>query len=107
MPIRQPGEDRNNQQQQQQQQQQNGPGNDISYLKNIDDKLIEIIKNEVMDHTPPITWGDIAGLEFVKKTVKEIVIWPMMRPYGLLINYLYSINFWFYLKKKLFLLNKK
>ena len=34
-----------------------------------------------MDKTPPITWNDIAGLEFVKKTIKEIVIWPMLRPY--------------------------
>ena len=33
-----------------------------------------------MDRTPPITWNDIAGLEFVKKTIKEIVIWPMLRP---------------------------
>ena len=33
-----------------------------------------------MDHTPPITWDDIAGLDFVKKTIKEIVIWPMLRP---------------------------
>lgn len=33
-----------------------------------------------MDKTPAITWDDIAGLEFVKKTIKEIVIWPMLRP---------------------------
>lgn len=33
-----------------------------------------------MDRTPPITWADIAGLEYVKKTIKEIVIWPMLRP---------------------------
>ena len=33
-----------------------------------------------MDRTPPVTWEDIAGLEFVKKTIKEIVIWPMLRP---------------------------
>ena len=34
-----------------------------------------------MDHGPAVTWDDIAGLDFVKKTVKEIVIWPMLRPY--------------------------
>jgi SpoVK/Ycf46/Vps4 family AAA+-type ATPase len=33
-----------------------------------------------MDKTPPIKWDDIAGLEFVKKTIVEIVIWPMLRP---------------------------
>ena len=36
---------------------------------------------QIMDHGPAVTWDDIAGLEFVKKTVKEIVIWPMLRPY--------------------------
>ena len=39
-----------------------------------------------MDHGPAVTWDDIAGLEFVKKTVKEIVIWPMLRPYVCLIS---------------------
>lgn len=38
-----------------------------------------------MDKTPPICWNDIAGLDFVKKTIKEIVIWPMLRPYVKLI----------------------
>jgi SpoVK/Ycf46/Vps4 family AAA+-type ATPase len=26
-------------------------------------------------------WDDIAGLEFAKKTIKEIVVWPMLRPW--------------------------
>ncbi len=25
-----------------------------------------------MDHTPSVSWDDIAGLEFVKTTIKEI-----------------------------------
>ena len=25
-------------------------------------------------------WDDIAGLEFAKATIKEIVVWPMLRP---------------------------
>lgn len=46
-----------------------------------------------MDKTPPICWNDIAGLDFVKKTIKEIVIWPMLRPYILFSIYkLYSIQ---------------
>jgi len=53
---------------------------DIPNIQNIDKKLIDIIMSEVMDKTPPITWNDIAGLEFVKKTIQEIVIWPMLRP---------------------------
>ncbi|XP_033098404.1 fidgetin-like protein 1 isoform X2 [Anneissia japonica] len=49
-------------------------------LKNIDPKMIELVMNEVMDHGPPIHWDDIAGLEFAKATIKEIVVWPMLRP---------------------------
>lgn len=49
-------------------------------LKNIEPKMIELIENEIMDHGPPVHWNDIAGLEFAKKTIKEIVVWPMLRP---------------------------
>ncbi|XP_013397326.1 fidgetin-like protein 1 [Lingula anatina] len=49
-------------------------------LKNIDPKMIELIANEIMDHGPPVSWDDIAGLEFAKNTIKEIVVWPMLRP---------------------------
>ena len=33
-----------------------------------------------MDTGAQITWDDIAGLDFAKKTIKEIVVWPMLRP---------------------------
>uniref|UniRef100_A0A8C4T134 Fidgetin-like 1 n=1 Tax=Erpetoichthys calabaricus TaxID=27687 RepID=A0A8C4T134_ERPCA len=49
-------------------------------LKNFEPKIIELILSEIMDHGPPITWDDIAGLEFAKATIKEIVVWPMLRP---------------------------
>lgn len=39
--------------------------------------------NKVMDHGAAVSWEDIAGLEFAKKTIKEIVVWPMLRPYVL------------------------
>ena len=35
---------------------------------------------QIMDHGAAVTWEDIAGLEFAKKTIKEIVVWPMLRP---------------------------
>ena len=34
----------------------------------------ELIENEIMDSGTPVQWDEIAGLEFVKKTVKEIVV---------------------------------
>ncbi|OCT76036.1 hypothetical protein XELAEV_18031224mg [Xenopus laevis] len=50
------------------------------HLKNIEPKMIELIMSEIMDHGPPLNWDDIAGLEFAKTTIKEIVVWPMLRP---------------------------
>lgn len=49
-------------------------------LKNFEPKIIELIMSEIMDHGPPVVWDDIAGLEFAKNTIKEIVVWPMLRP---------------------------
>lgn len=42
--------------------------------------LVEIILNEMLDGSPGVRWDDIAGLEFAKKNVIEIVVWPMLRP---------------------------
>ncbi|XP_003704128.3 fidgetin-like protein 1 [Megachile rotundata] len=49
-------------------------------LKNIEPKLIELIKNEIMDSKTVISWDDIAGLEYAKKIIKEVVVYPMLRP---------------------------
>ncbi len=42
--------------------------------------MVELIENEIMERQLNITWNDIAGLEFAKKTINEIIIWPMLRP---------------------------
>ncbi|XP_045212612.2 fidgetin-like protein 1 [Mercenaria mercenaria] len=55
-------------------------GLDDEKLKGIEPKMVELIMNEIMDNGPPMTWDDVAGLEFAKKTIKEIVVWPMLRP---------------------------
>lgn len=49
-------------------------------LRNIDSNMIELIKNEIMDSGKTIAWDDIAGLEYVKKIIKEVVVFPMLRP---------------------------
>ncbi|XP_072709116.1 fidgetin-like protein 1 isoform X1 [Ciconia boyciana] len=49
-------------------------------LKSIEPKMVELIMHEIMDHGPPVSWDDIAGVEFAKATIKEIVVWPMLRP---------------------------
>lgn len=49
-------------------------------LKNIESAMIERIKNEIMAPNLNLTWDDIAGLEHAKNLIKEIVVWPMLRP---------------------------
>ncbi|RKP09273.1 P-loop containing nucleoside triphosphate hydrolase protein [Thamnocephalis sphaerospora] len=49
-------------------------------LRNIEPRMIEMINNEIMDSSLAITWDDIAGLDDAKNTIKEIVVWPMLRP---------------------------
>ncbi|GAB1599478.1 spastin-like, partial, partial [Argonauta hians] len=49
-------------------------------LKGFDPKIVELVTNEIMDQGPPVSWNDIAGLEFAKKNIQEIVVWPMLRP---------------------------
>lgn len=49
-------------------------------LKHIDPKMIELIRSEIMDTGSKVTWTDIAGLEYAKSTIKEAVVWPLLRP---------------------------
>jgi SpoVK/Ycf46/Vps4 family AAA+-type ATPase len=49
-------------------------------LKNIDPNMIELIKSEIMESDKTTTWNDIAGLEYTKKIIKEVVVFPMLRP---------------------------
>lgn len=34
----------------------------------------------MLNRSPNVKWDDIAGLEFAKQSVQEIVVWPMLRP---------------------------
>ncbi|XP_014671357.1 PREDICTED: fidgetin-like protein 1 isoform X2 [Priapulus caudatus] len=49
-------------------------------LRHIDPKMVALVRSEIMEHGQHVSWKDIAGLEFAKKTIKEIVVWPMLRP---------------------------
>mmetsp|Transcript_3247 Transcript_3247/g.11760 ORF Transcript_3247/g.11760 Transcript_3247/m.11760 type:complete len:497 (-) Transcript_3247:72-1562(-) len=40
----------------------------------------EMIKSEVLDDSPGVSWDDVAGLEFAKATLQEAVILPTKRP---------------------------
>ncbi|PVU95018.1 hypothetical protein BB561_002112 [Smittium simulii] len=57
-----------------------GPDTVDERIKNVDPKMIEIITNEIMHNLSTVEWDDIAGLEHAKKSIMEIVVWPMLRP---------------------------
>ncbi|KAL1380119.1 hypothetical protein pipiens_003629 [Culex pipiens pipiens] len=49
-------------------------------LRNIDPKMVELIRNEIMDRFSPVTWDDIAGLEYAKQIIREAIVCPLLRP---------------------------
>lgn len=49
-------------------------------LAGIEPRIIELIRNEIMHRVDNITWESIAGLDHAKNSIKEIVVWPMLRP---------------------------
>ncbi|TPX56084.1 hypothetical protein PhCBS80983_g04811 [Powellomyces hirtus] len=49
-------------------------------LKNIPPQMVETIMNEMLDNVAQVTWDDIVGLALAKATIKETVVFPMLRP---------------------------
>jgi SpoVK/Ycf46/Vps4 family AAA+-type ATPase len=56
----------------------------VQLLKNlptgIDDVAAKQILNEIVVQGDVVHWGDIAGLEIAKKSLKEAVVYPFLRP---------------------------
>lgn len=53
---------------------------EIDQIANIEKKFLDIIRNEVLSVKEKVEWDDIAGLPQIKTAIKEIVVWPMVRP---------------------------
>ncbi|CAL8289766.1 unnamed protein product [Lota lota] len=49
-------------------------------LKSSDPHLLDMVTSEILQQGPPVDWSDIAGLEAAKASLKEEVLWPMLRP---------------------------
>jgi SpoVK/Ycf46/Vps4 family AAA+-type ATPase len=49
-------------------------------VKKENDKLIEQIESEILDSSPCVSWNEIAGLDYAKKTIEEILILPITMP---------------------------
>ncbi|XP_041838848.1 spastin isoform X3 [Melanotaenia boesemani] len=48
--------------------------------RNVDEKLAELILNEVLDSSSPVRFEDVAGQDVAKQALQEIVILPALRP---------------------------
>ena len=49
-------------------------------LKGCDPELVKRIEQEIMHSGAMTTFDDVAGLDDAKKSIKEMVIWPILRP---------------------------
>lgn len=49
-------------------------------LAGYDKALVEKIEAEIIHHGQPVRFEDISGLNFAKKTVQELICWPMKAP---------------------------
>lgn len=49
-------------------------------MQHIEERMAELILSEILENNIRVSWKDIAGLEFAKKSVMEIVVYPLWRP---------------------------
>lgn len=54
--------------------------NEVDSECNVESYIVDRIRNEILERAVDVGWEDIIGLADVKKTVNEIVLWPMLRP---------------------------
>ena len=53
---------------------------DDERMDNIDERMAELILSEILENNVKVGWKDIAGLKGAKKSVMEIVVYPLWRP---------------------------
>jgi Cdc6-like AAA superfamily ATPase len=49
-------------------------------LNGISYKLVEQVETDIMSHDPDVSFDDIAGLDFAKQVLEEVVVLPSIRP---------------------------
>ncbi|XP_031620355.1 spastin isoform X2 [Contarinia nasturtii] len=52
----------------------------IIQVKGVDNKLVQIIMDEIVEGGAKVRWSDIAGQEVAKQALQEMVILPAVRP---------------------------
>lgn len=49
-------------------------------MKGVDNKLVQVIMDEIVEGGAKVRWNDIAGQEVAKQALQEMVILPSVRP---------------------------
>ncbi|XP_071379939.1 fidgetin-like protein 2 isoform X1 [Centroberyx affinis] len=49
-------------------------------LKSPDPRLLDLVNGELLDCSPALGWGELAGLTHVKAALEEDLLWPVLRP---------------------------
>ncbi|XP_076028023.1 fidgetin-like protein 2 [Genypterus blacodes] len=52
----------------------------VESLKSPDPRLLDFVNGELLDCSPALGWGELAGLTHVKAALEEDLLWPVLRP---------------------------
>ncbi|XP_059190206.1 fidgetin-like protein 2 [Centropristis striata] len=52
----------------------------IETMKSPDPRLLDLVNGELLDCSPALGWGELAGITHVKAALEEDLLWPVLRP---------------------------
>ncbi|XP_061603717.1 fidgetin-like protein 2 isoform X1 [Phyllopteryx taeniolatus] len=52
----------------------------VDTLESLDPCVLDLINKEILDCSPALSWGELAGLTHVKAALEEDLLWPVLRP---------------------------
>lgn len=52
----------------------------VEAIKSPDPRLLDLVNGELLDCSPALSWGELAGLNHVKTCLEENLLWPVLRP---------------------------
>ncbi|XP_061842897.1 fidgetin-like protein 2 [Nerophis lumbriciformis] len=55
-------------------------GPTVETLKSPEPSVLDLINGEILDCSPALSWGELAGLTHIKAALEEDLLWPVLRP---------------------------
>ncbi|XP_038578538.1 fidgetin-like protein 2 [Micropterus salmoides] len=52
----------------------------VETMKSPDPRVLDLVNGELLDCSPALGWGELAGLTHVKGALEEDLLWPVLRP---------------------------